>query len=86
MSCFGLEMIKDLLIWLVIVCAILSILKVLFPWVLSAAGVAVPGPLLQIINIFVWAVIAIFAIIIVFMLISCLLSMGGGLHLPLPRY
>jgi hypothetical protein len=78
-------MIKDLLIWLVIICAIVSILKILIPWVLSAAGVAVPGPILQIVNIFIWAVIAIFVIIVVFILISCLLSMGGGLHLPVPR-
>lgn len=82
--CFSLEWIESLLIWLVIVVAIVAILKILIPWIFSMLGVG-GGTLLAIINIFIWAVVAIFIIYIVFALISCLLGLGGGLSL-FPRH
>jgi hypothetical protein len=82
MHCFTLEWLEQVLIMLVVFLAVFAILKVLIPWVISMAGVAIPGPVMQIINIFIWALIAIAVIYFAFMVISCLMSMSGGIHLP----
>ena len=79
--CFSLGWIEQVLIWLVIVCAIVAILKLLLPFVLSQLGVA-GGVITGAINIVLWAVIAIFTIYFCFELISCL---GGGLSFPHAR-
>lgn len=77
--CFSLAWIEQLCVWLVIVCAIIAILKLLLPWVASMIGGIVPA----VINIVLWAVIAIFVIYFCFALIECLGGMG---HLSLmPR-
>lgn len=81
MACFSLPWLESLLVWLVIVCAIVAILKLLLPFVLNQLGVA-GGVIMQAINIVMWAIIAIAVIYFCFMLISCL---GGGLLPPLPN-
>ena len=81
--CFSIEWWEQLLVWIVIVVAIVSILRLLLPWVLGQLG-AGGGILAQVINIVLWAVICIFVIYICFALIECLLSAGGHLSL-LPR-
>jgi hypothetical protein len=79
--CFTLGWFEQLLIWFVIVAAIVALLRLLVPWIAGEIGI----PLLaQALNIVLWAVIAVMAIYIIFALISCLLSMGGGFPL-LPR-
>jgi hypothetical protein len=78
--CFSLGWIEQVLIWLVVVCAIVAILKLLLPFVLSQLGVA-GGVITGAINIVLWAVIAIFVIYFCFDLISCL----GGLSFPHAR-
>lgn len=79
--CFSLGWIEQLLVWLVIVCAVVAILKILLPWVAGQLGGVIPA----VINIVLWAVIAIFVIYFCFALIECLASFGGG-RLPLfPR-
>ena len=75
--CFSLQWLEQLLVWIVIVCAVIGILKLLLPFVLTQLGVG-GGIILAAINIVIWAVIAIFVIYVCFDLISCL----GGLHLP----
>jgi hypothetical protein len=81
--CFSLEWIEHFFILVVIVCAIVAIVRILLPMVFSQLG-APGGVLLQIINIFMWAVVAIFIIYIAFTLIECLA--GGGFSLGLsPR-
>jgi hypothetical protein len=80
--CFTLDWFMHLLIWLVIVCAVIAILRIFVPWVLAKLS---PGPQVadaiamvgRIINIVIWAVIIIFAIYVVF----ALMSMGGGFSL-----
>ncbi len=84
MSCFSLGWFEQLLIWIVIVCAVVAILKIFIPWLFSLMG-ADTGPLLPILSIVMWAIIAIFAIYIVFALISCLLGAGGHLSLLPPK-
>ena len=82
--CFQLEWFKDLLIWLVIVVAVVAILQIIVPWVLSkmqASGIIAEGIgiISQIVRIVIWAVVIIFVIYIAFALIACLT--GGGFSL-----
>lgn len=78
MSCFSLIWLQQILIWLVIVAAIVAIIRLLIPWITSITFPIVG----QALEIVLWAVLAILAIYIIFALISCLVGMGGGLHLP----
>ena len=82
--CFSLGWLEALLINIVIVVAVVAILKLLIPWVFLMLGVD-GGILLQIINIVVWAIVAIFVIYVAFALISCLMGMGGGSLSLLPH-
>jgi hypothetical protein len=80
MSCFSLAWIEQLLIWLVIVAAVVAIIKLLIPFVTSMLGGA-GSTIAAVLNIILWAVIAIVVISICFSLISCLLGGVGSLHL-----
>jgi hypothetical protein len=75
MGCFSLAWLEQLCIYIVIVVAIWSIIKLLLPYVTQF----LPAIVVQIIQIVLWAVIAIICIYIIFGLISCLI--GGGMHL-----
>lgn len=75
--CFSLGWIEQLLIWVVIIVALFSILKLVIPFFLSKLG-AEGGLVVQVLSIVLWAFIAIAVIYIIFALIACLLSMGGG--------
>jgi membrane protein DedA with SNARE-associated domain len=79
--CFSIGWIEQLCVWIVIVIALISILRIVVPWL--AGIVSLPGPVIAIINIVIWAVIAIAAIYIIFGLLSCLFT--GGFSL-LPHY
>ena len=76
--CFSAAGIENFLIWLVLACAIIGILKILLPWILSLAGIGVSGQVGQIINILIIAVVLIMVIILCFGLFECV----GGLRLP----
>jgi hypothetical protein len=77
--CFDLAWFENLLIWLVVVCAIVAILKLLLPLMFGG------GIILRIVNIIVWAVITIFIIVVVFDLISCYSGSLGSLHFRILR-
>lgn len=82
--CFSIEFIESLFIWGVIVCAVVAIIRILISLVLPQMG-QLGTILMQLLNIVMWAVVAIFIIYICFDLIQCLISaapkMGGlGLH------
>jgi hypothetical protein len=79
MGCFSLAWLEQLCIYIVIVVAIWSIIKLLLPYVTQF----LPAIVVQIIGIVLWAIIAIICIYIIFGLLSCLI--GGGMHLSLPR-
>lgn len=81
--CFSMAWLQQFLIMVVIFVAVVAILKLLIPWLLSHLG-GEGGIIGQVINILFWAVICIFVIYVCFAIISCLLSMGGGFPL-LPR-
>lgn len=83
--CFSLAWFEQILIWLVIVCAVIAILKLLVPFVLSQIGAELGGAMtiiMAVIKIVIWAIITIFVIVICFELIQCLLGQGGGLSFP----
>ena len=79
MACFSLAWAEQLCIYIVIVVAIWSIIKLLLPYVTEF----LPGIVVQIIQIVLWAVVAIICIYIIFGLLSCLVGGAGGLaHFP----
>ena len=78
--CFSLGMIEYALIWLVIVCAVVAVLRIFVPWILGVFGVVVDGRVMQILNIIIAAIVLIYFIILVFDLLSCLVGGGVGLR------
>jgi hypothetical protein len=85
--CFSLAWFQQLLVLLVIICAIVAIFKILVPYALSKLGATLgegANVVMAVLRIVVWAIVVIFVIYICFALISCLLSYSGGMPL-LPR-
>jgi hypothetical protein len=79
MSCFSLQFIEQVCIFIVILIGLWSLIKLVLPYLTQF----LPAIVIQIINIVVWVIIAIICIIIIFGLLGCLLSAGGGLlHFP----
>jgi len=81
MGCFSLQWLEQMLIWLIIASAIVACIRLIIPWI-TAITFPIVG---QVLEIVLWAVIAIIAVYIIFGLLSCLIGMGGGLHLPPTR-
>ncbi len=82
--CFSLAWFQQLLVFLVIVCAVVAILKIIVPYALSKVEATLgdgANVVLAVLRIVVWAIVVIFVIYICFVLISCLLSYGGGMPL-----
>ena len=81
MACFSLGFVENLLIWLVIVCLIVAIFRLLIPKLLGLLG-SPPGAgtVITILGWIIGAIVLIFIIILVFDLLSCVIG-GGGLHL-----
>jgi hypothetical protein len=73
--CFDLVWFENFLIWLVVVCAIVAIFRLVLPTILSWLGVA-GGLVMQVLNIILIAFVVIALIYLVFDLLSC----AGGLH------
>lgn len=78
MSCFSLGFLEQLLVWLIVVCAVVAIIRLLVPFLTDLIGMPIVA---QIINIVLWAIVAIMVVYIIFALLSCLLG-GGPLHFP----
>ncbi len=74
MGCFSLQWLESVFIWIIIAIAVWSIIKLLLPYI----GVPI---LAQILEIVLWAIIAIIVVVIIFTLLSCLLGGGGIGHL-----
>ena len=79
--CFTLGWLEQLLVWLVIVCAVIMVLRLVVPWVAAQLGIPI---ITQVLNIILWAVVVIFVIYFCFAMLSCLA--GGGLPLFPHRY
>lgn len=76
--CLSMAWAAQLCTWIIIVIALISILRVVVPWIVSFAGF--PAPVVAIINIILWAVVAIACVYILFDIFACLFN-GGGLSL-----
>lgn len=81
MQCFSLAWLEQFLIWFVVVAVIVAIIKLIVPAIMSWAG-APPGGniVITVISYVIWGVITIYAIILAFSLIACML---GGVGLPI---
>lgn len=73
--CFSALWIVQTLIWLIVLCAIVAILRLIVPYVLSWLGVA-GGIVMQVINIIIAVVVLIALIWFVYDLITCLGGMS----------
>lgn len=80
MSCFSPGMIESLLIDLVWIAVIVGLVRIVLPYILAQLGVG-GDIILRAINLIMWGILVIFAIVIVFNLLGCL---GGG-FLPFRR-
>ena len=78
--CFTAVWFEQLLIWLVIIGAVVAVVRLLLPMALAQLGPP-GGTILAVLNILLYAFVAIVVIYIAFDLIECLLG-GGGLRLP----
>ncbi len=81
-ACFSLQWLEQLLIWFLIVCFIVAVIKLLVPAILSWFG-GPPGAdtVMTILWWLVGLIVAIYFVILVFDLLACL-SGSGGLGLP----
>jgi len=75
--CFSIEWIKDFLIWLVVLGAVVAVVRLFLPRVLAPFGEA-GAMVLQVLTIIVWAIVLIAIIVFAFQLLSCL----GGVSMP----
>ena len=82
MGCFSLGWLENFIIYCIIVGAIISIIRLLLPWAVDQLGVPMLG---QVVRIILWAVVCVFAVYIIFALLSCLVGSGGGLSLLPPH-
>ena len=78
--CFSLAWIEQILIWAVVVVAVVAIIKILIALVLPQLGWA-GSVIMQGLNIVMWAVVAIFVIVICFDLIGCLITYAPHMSL-----
>ena len=80
MGCFTLGWVEGMIIDLIWICALVAIIRLLIPLLVSVlspilgGGAAIVG---QIINIILYAIIAVFVVYLVFGLIGCI---PGGFH------
>jgi hypothetical protein len=75
--CFSLLWLFQILVWLVIVCGVVAILRIIVPWILSLLGTAVDGRVMQIINIIIAVVIIVALLWFIYDLIECV-GFGPG--------
>ena len=73
--CFGLEWIKDVIIWIIVICAALALFKLLIGFILPKVGLAAEtlGFIVQAVTIVFWAVICIAAVVFIFDIVMCLM-------------
>lgn len=69
--CFGLAWVEQFLLWLVIVCAVVALLKLVLVPMLGSLGSA-GSVIAQAINIAIWAFVCIAIIVLVFDALSCI--------------
>lgn len=74
MACLSWIWLEQLCIWIVLIWAAISIIRIIVPWLAGLIGMPMVTQILQIV---LYAIVAIIAIKIVFMLIGCLFGAGS---------
>jgi hypothetical protein len=74
MACFTLGFLQALIIQVIIIAALIAIIKLLVPFLVSLTGWPILG---QILMIVLWAIVAIMIVYLIFALFSCLMGSGG---------
>jgi hypothetical protein len=71
--CFSLEWLRDLLIWIIVVCGVVALVRLLISFVLPHLGLTadVLSFVARALYIIMWMVICIAAVVFIFGLISC---------------
>jgi hypothetical protein len=80
--CFSLGWVEQLIVWLIIVCAVVAIIKLVIPFLDGLTGMPIIGRILMIV---LWAIVAIAVVTIIFGLLSCLLGGSGSFGFPRVR-
>lgn len=80
--CFSLAWLAQLCVYAIVIGAVFAILKLVVPFALQQLGVG-GGIVVQVLNIVLWAIIAIAVVYFCFAVISCLVGAGG---FTLPRF
>ena len=72
--CFTLTWLESVLIWLIVVCAVVALLRLLIGFVIPKLGIGaeIVGFVVRALTIVMWAVICIALVYFVFDLIACL--------------
>lgn len=68
-TCFSIIWLVHILVWLVILGAVIAILRILLPWLLSTLGIG--APIMQIINIIIATIVIIALLFFIVDLLSC---------------
>ena len=76
MSCLSLMFLRDVIIQIIVICALVAVIQLLVPWLVSFTGWPMLG---QIIMIILWAIIAIMIVYLIFALLACLLGGSGSI-------
>jgi uncharacterized membrane protein len=69
--CLSTEWIEYLIIRLIILCAVVAVIRLIVPWAMAQLGVA-GGLVASVVNIVLWAIVAIVVVVICFALLNCL--------------
>jgi hypothetical protein len=77
--CFSLGWLEQLIVWLIVIAAIIAIIRLLIPFIDSLTGMPILGRVLEIV---LWAIVAIAVVILIFGLLSCLVGGSSSLHFP----
>lgn len=73
MACFSPALITQFLVWLVIVIAVVAVVQIVVPWILSKLGPPADSSIIiRILQIVVWAFVAIAIIYFIMALIGCI--------------
>lgn len=80
--CFSLAWLANLLIWLIVVCGVIALIRLLISFAVPHLGLGaeVVNFIVQALTIVLWVVVCCAAVWFIFELIECLL--GGSLSIP----
>jgi hypothetical protein len=83
--CFGLSWIEAFLVWLVVICLVIGLLRLLVTFIVPRLGLSgeIVNFVVRAITMVIWAIICIAAIYFIFDIVAC--ALGGGLSLPRVR-